>query len=644
MKNCIGCTRASLVASTVMIIASLCVLSLFVFGNSVIQAEAQPNSGTSTRNDRFENSKNNGRGNEFVEYAREAWDESPGGKQSQAGKVQKMNAEGKLMRIQPVYQLQQLEAESPAKAAFLEDVLIPLTIKTLTRTFSLKYPVQSKLLFQRKCKRSIVWGSGERECQEYFSESDQKCNFGTIPSDMFDQASQCSGDFPGDCRVLPAGKGVENSDFYLIVTASVDGANCNEGGESAQGGYCMLDDESGRPIAGFINFCPNSISSDLSAVGSQLDLAVHELLHAIVFEPALFESFRDPLGREYENPVVISTDPTSGNEVRTLTTPKVKEVVRKHFNCDNLKGAELENQGGSGTQWSHWEESLFYDEVMTGLQSGSQRSVLSNLTLALLEDSGWYMPDYSFGGYLGFGKNAGCDFAMKKCRSNSNTAGYFCSEIGNTECTYTGQSLGRCEINPLADGCAIVKGFNNYVCADEQNSMKANAPLQVFGDSSMCVQGDSVPWKMQTKKRAGNTVRTVQSTYPSASAGCFRFACKNNNVVVDLGGYSFPCEAGSYIDLSTLDIGFLQGSFGPCPSQDVCSENLSCNGRCNTFNGQCAEGVCYCYLGWYGNNCDMELRTDLMQASGMLIKAENHTANAFHYSSNDSLNVSLDNN
>ena len=54
-----------------------------------------------------------------------------------------------------------------------------------------------------------------------------------------------------------------------------------------------------------------------------------------------------------------------------------------------LEGAELENEGGSGTQWSHWEESLFYDEIMTGLSSGAGRSVLSNLTLALMEDSGW---------------------------------------------------------------------------------------------------------------------------------------------------------------------------------------------------------------------------------------------------------------
>lgn len=42
-----------------------------------------------------------------------------------------------------------------------------------------------------------------------------------------------------------------------------------------------------------------------------------------------------------------------------LVTEKVIEEVRRHFNCNILEGAELENQGSGGTSLTHWEKRLF---------------------------------------------------------------------------------------------------------------------------------------------------------------------------------------------------------------------------------------------------------------------------------------------
>lgn len=79
--------------------------------------------------------------------------------------------------------------------------------------------------------------------------------------------------------------------------------------------------------------------------------------------------------------------------VHMLVTPKVKEEARKHFGCSTLEGAELENQGGDGTALTHWEKRIFENEAMAGTHT--QNPVYSRVTLALLEDSGWYDPDYS---------------------------------------------------------------------------------------------------------------------------------------------------------------------------------------------------------------------------------------------------------
>lgn len=46
-------------------------------------------------------------------------------------------------------------------------------------------------------------------------------------------------------------------------------------------------------------------------------------------------------------------------EVLVVVTPKVVEEVRRHYGCDSLSGAELEDQGEEGTALTHWEKRLF---------------------------------------------------------------------------------------------------------------------------------------------------------------------------------------------------------------------------------------------------------------------------------------------
>ena len=56
----------------------------------------------------------------------------------------------------------------------------------------------------------------------------------------------------------------------------------------------------------------------------------------------------------------------STKEVDVVVTPRVREEVRKHFGCNKLSGAELEDQGEEGTALTHWEKRLFENEAMTG--------------------------------------------------------------------------------------------------------------------------------------------------------------------------------------------------------------------------------------------------------------------------------------
>jgi leishmanolysin-like peptidase len=52
---------------------------------------------------------------------------------------------------------------------------------------------------------------------------------------------------------------------------------------------------------------------------------------------------------------------------------------------------------------------------MTG--TFTQNSVFSRITFSFLEDTGWYQADYSYAQDFVWGKNLGCDFVKKSCKS-----------------------------------------------------------------------------------------------------------------------------------------------------------------------------------------------------------------------------------
>ena len=50
-----------------------------------------------------------------------------------------------------------------------------------------------------------------------------------------------------------------------------------------------------------------------------------------------------------------------------MVTAAALSEARTHFGCSSLNGVEVENGGGSGTAGSHWEQRIFGNEMMTGV-------------------------------------------------------------------------------------------------------------------------------------------------------------------------------------------------------------------------------------------------------------------------------------
>ena len=200
----------------------------------------------------------------------------------------------------------------------------------------------------------------------------------------------------------------------------------------AAAGTCLTDDEEmPRPIAGRLLINPN-INFEIKNTEIFLKyLLLHEITHVLVFNPRLLKI----LGMLKEE-----------NSINYIISPKVLQEASKHFNC-SLDKLPLENQGGEGTAGAHWESRYMLTDYMIA-DTDYREVVMSNITLALFEDTGFYKVNYYTGDLFKFGKNKGCDFFDKKCIENGKPISEeFCVEEYQPKCSPSRTIKYRCYIN-----------------------------------------------------------------------------------------------------------------------------------------------------------------------------------------------------
>uniref|UniRef100_A0A6P7H2M7 Leishmanolysin-like peptidase n=1 Tax=Diabrotica virgifera virgifera TaxID=50390 RepID=A0A6P7H2M7_DIAVI len=300
------------------------------------------------------------------------------------------------------------------------------------------------IFLSRKCNDSQVFvNNGWTHCINTCKEKTE-CGQVEVPEGHLDACRVCNstGQNCGIAKGSHAGKGIVDSDFVLYVSA-MESERCNKSLTVAYAAYCQQENTLDRPIAGHANLCPNSISTRRQDIEILLATVKHEILHALGFSISLYAFYRDadgnpltprsnetgkpPLNEKLEiyqwSDRVIKTFVRNNwmvrsgyvkREVQMIVTPNVVREVRKFFNCSELEGAELEDQGEDGTALTHWEKRVFENEAMTGIHT--QNPIISRITLALMEDTGWYKANYSMADTMSWGRNLGCDFVMRSCK------------------------------------------------------------------------------------------------------------------------------------------------------------------------------------------------------------------------------------
>ncbi|KAF8060553.1 Invadolysin [Scenedesmus sp. PABB004] len=490
---------------------------------------------------------------------------------------------------------------------------VNIALGVLQKFFKVRRPVPGRLGVKPFCR---MWDSANY-CNQHQPDflgggADNTCGSALINSSHIAKYTQCSlGGF--SCDTYPGGGG-EATDYYLYITAHQD-EHCASGAV-AWALPCLYDDATNRPLLGSANVCPEALLNADPDAG--VAVLVHELTHALGFTDDMFDKFIDADGAPLpESAVVQEYVDAYGRTTPMIITPTVAAEVRSQFGCDRLPGAALENEGGQGSAMAHWEYRWFQGELMVATNLFAvygKPATMSRITLAFMQDTGWYDVDWSAAGFLNWGYKAGCDFVAKTCAdyiAAHPEQQYYCSPAEyaddvNTVCTFDGLARAKCEDAQFADGCIMKVALGTSPnCLSKQYASAAGDKFGWRnGLSSRCAP---VTWLFNT-----HAYQFPDSSYKEGwrDSMCYASSCTDGSLQLDVLGTKVPCPSGQRVDLAkVLPSQFQKGLIGPCPDNAAYCGGLACGEAC-TVGGTCVAGRCYCNLAYTGPSCGQKLTAD----------------------------------
>ena len=350
----------------------------------------------------------------------------------------------------------------------------------------------------------------------------------------------------------------------------------------AAAGACIIEKDSNHPYGGVLYINPNINFGDKNINVYMKNILLHEITHILIFSPGIIGSLR------LNNTI---------NGVPHIISKNVVAKAKEHFGCNSMEGVPLENQGGSGTMGSHWESRYMLGDYM--VSTDFPDSAISDITLALFEDSGFYKVNYYSGGLFKFGKNKGCDFFDTKCIVNGKaTFDEFCNVKDEPKCSSSRTLKSSCFIYDYESLIPYeYRYFGNSFRGGFWPADYCPVALEIFFDDTEdyfpnhCQLGTSTLSKNYGETIGKNSFCFMSSLLPESSSNeisqmaiCYEVECdtNNNNIIVKLGNENIICPTeGGLID----NISGFKGSIN-CPKySDICNDNGQiCNEMFSCFD------------------------------------------------------------
>ncbi|CAJ1991401.1 GP63-like protein leishmanolysin-like protein [Leishmania donovani] len=392
--------------------------------------------------------------------------------------------------------------------------------------------------------------------------------------------------------------GVPNADFVVYVAA---GPTSTPKSFIAWAVTCQYYPNTAtitsRPAVGAMYFNPRYLPTSVGETQEHIDryggnpsgstnrlrrVAAHELLHALGFTSSVFKARG-----------MFATVPSlrGKRNVPVLNSSSVRAAAKAKYGISDEEvfyGAELEDQGAPGTSLSHWKRRAAKDELMAPVLSLAR---YSSLSLAALEDMGFYKVDFSKAEPVALGATAGGKLFTEPCltEGTSNTPTVFCDSLSPSvrSCTADRLSIGRCALTTYSsslpsyaqyfpnqptlggslshsDYCPVIQPLSNTGCSG--GSLGA-MPGSITGDNARCFDADNL---------------LVKFTFTQPGAICAKVHCKSASrtyEVLVIGANSWlSCGAGGtgvtvQPAVSSPNV-FVEGGLIACPPyDDVCYAN-----------------------------------------------------------------------
>ncbi|KAK2913623.1 hypothetical protein Q8A67_002022 [Cirrhinus molitorella] len=364
-------------------------------------------------------------------------------------------------------------------------------------------------------------------------------------------------EYPVPSVLRPKGMGVSETDFLLYVfTHNTDKCRA-ESSILAYAAHCQTDSE-GRPLAGTMIICRETLSMERYTHEHFVQTVIHELFHVLGFSKDHFSRWKD-CSLSYQAGIdcwshgqVTSTDDMG--QFR-LYSPFVIREMQKHLNSTHTDlGAPLENKdAGSDGLSSHWEARVLQGSIMAALLVEPSLIRIDPITLAALQDTGWYSVNLSRAQSLVWGEGEGHQFGSVSTCHNSST--FFCTDSG-LGCHYLHFHKGECLTDQYLDGCHIFKPLANASeCWKEENERSGMDEWngEIYGSDSRCF--------------ISNLTRLNNATASTPVAGhCYRHRCTgiNKYQIQVMDSDWLDCQAGKSIEVSGYQ-GFIF-----CPDNRIC--------------------------------------------------------------------------
>lgn len=403
---------------------------------------------------------------------------------------------------------------------------------------------------------------------------------------------------------LPFSDSIKQNGVNADLLLSVEFSNDVTGSTLATAVGIEFEEFSGRPIIGRVRYNKN-MTVKKNSIEAGIATAVHEITHVLVFNSDYYSKFFDPkTGKRLPETDVVKEKTVAGQKRKIIITPKVIAAAKKHFNCNSIEGLEVENQGGDGSAFSHWEERLMLGDMMIA-EDGAE-NFISEITLALFEDSGWYMTNKFTGGLFVHGINKGCPFLEETClikkQGKTKFKNEFCARKNENTCDASHRQRTFCPMEistekidesyqyfanekligsaKFSDYCPVpFKNdndtddlYNNCILGQKQ-SIKEMAEFEAIGKNSACFISSLM------KLDDGNYPQ-----YPSLvkskgySHACYEYKCNDSARIVEvvIDGKSYPCprEGGKI----TIEDSTKKGNIQCMDYNLICNQTVKCYG------------------------------------------------------------------